>query len=203
MSDPGNAGFPRLVCAEVCAGKPWVLMLVGDPEMLMFLILLPVAPNAKPACGGAVPGMLMMSVYEVPLPDAVHVSPVGAWTAALEAGIRIAPAPTAAIIALDNRVMSLSPFFGSGRHRRFWKIPGSPVSHSPRHVFPVDLNPPGVGPRPTMAARTASDRASTATFRRKRSGLTHSPELPLARPPIPPSRASRGFSPDSDVPDDE
>ena len=49
----------------------------------MFLILVPGAPKAKPACGGAVPGMLMVSVYEVPLPDAVHVSPVGDMPAAL------------------------------------------------------------------------------------------------------------------------
>jgi hypothetical protein len=75
---PGFGVLDRSHWAVVFAGKFWVESDPLVPAMLILLTLTPGAPNAKPPCGDAFAGRVILSVYEVPFPDAVQVSPLAA-----------------------------------------------------------------------------------------------------------------------------
>jgi len=58
--------------------------------MVMLVTVTPGAPKAKAPCGGAPGVSVMLSVYDVPFPEAAHLSPVGDRTTALDVATRLA-----------------------------------------------------------------------------------------------------------------
>jgi hypothetical protein len=80
---PTTAALVRSNSPLVFAGRLWVEK-VPWVELVMPVTVMPADPIAKPPCWAASEGSVMFSVYAVPLPEAVHVSPVGAWITAPE-----------------------------------------------------------------------------------------------------------------------
>ena len=126
---PGRGVFDISHCPVVFGGKFWVERDPVSPAMLMFVTLTPLAPNAKPPCWGAFAGRMIVNAYEVPLPAAVHVSPVGTCPAAPAGATRNAAGTNTPLTTPQNLLISL--LSQSPRTRRIAMIvPSDKESHS-------------------------------------------------------------------------
>jgi hypothetical protein len=110
VAEPGMSGAWVIQAPDEPAGSCVVENVPCEPGTTMFVTAAPWAPNANPNCCGAVDGIEMLSVYEVPFPVAAHVSPVAFPAARATADPRIAahPSPTSAV-AVQILMISLPP----------------------------------------------------------------------------------------------
>src|SRR5262245_15588927 len=81
---------------------PWV------PGTTMFVTDAPGAPKAKPNCCGALDGIVMFTVYDVPLPVATQVSPVATTPAPLPAADPRSAASASATNALPPTLLMIA-----------------------------------------------------------------------------------------------
>jgi hypothetical protein len=76
VAEPGISGVVVIHAPDEPVGSCCVENVPSEPGTTTFVTAAPPAPNANPNCCGAVDGIVMLSVYEVPFPVAAHVSPV-------------------------------------------------------------------------------------------------------------------------------
>src|SRR4051794_30501665 len=114
---PGTAVALSVHIADVFDGTSLVFSAPGVAGMTMFVTFALVPPKANAPCSCALAGGLMVTVYEVPVPVTLHVSPDGALIAAPEPAAKHAASTRAPSPALHNAFM-VAPSLDASREAR-------------------------------------------------------------------------------------
>jgi len=109
VSCPGGSGLGGSSASCVPGGRFCREREPESPWIVMSWIVVPPTPTAKPPCCGAVEGTAIVKAYDVPLPEAVQLSPDGAATAGAVAATRPAAAIAPAHTALPRIVVRQYP----------------------------------------------------------------------------------------------